>query len=248
MPCATSRCPVRLSLAPAISQGAASAADYVAAAESEPALYGRANVFVYTNTSAAAVPHASFTQAAVAALLPGHSAFELSNTGRAHDGALAPLERHLPQRLQTQSHAGGGYSMRRMKRSALPQQFHAKLEDADDPWITSSTSEDTGRSLALRDEALSYLQEGQRLRAAEASLRVFRVVYKDRPRMPARARAATRSSSMRCETTGGCACRVRGVLDVHQGHARDVDAHERGRRGRAAGVGGARQQRRGDRR
>jgi hypothetical protein len=173
------------------------ASDYLKAVEERQSLFGDANVFV--SCDAAGVGHDLTMSVMASALSPGHMAFELSNAGRrgGHTTSRSPLEAYLPLSLQIKWQEGDGasFSMRCLRRkpgstkraAALPSQV---LEDVTDlPSQVSSRAlgfESHMLSLEKRAEALSILRGGARARAAEHSLRVFRVVYAQ-GRMPVRA-------------------------------------------------------------
>ena len=202
--------------APAKIYSFGSSADYLAACEASPSLYGEANLFVYCD--AGAVPHEVFSDCACAALLPGCMAFELSNSGGGRCNRALALDTYLPERLRSSRTSNGSSSMRCMRCVGGPSASSAaavagggaskrRLDDVDDPLIRQ---DERAQPHSLFVEAVAHLNEHARERAESAGLSIFRVVYKGTgkeragalPRMPVRAEPSRNAAIAGSRTQG----------------------------------------------
>ena len=166
--------------------------DYVAAAKAKPSLYANANLFLYCD--AGAVPREVFTSCAIAALAPGHRAFELANSGgRGHGGRSlhdSPCIDHLPRELRPVPDKQRNYSMTVFLHDKS--QGTSELVPVHEPLI------DQERDVAMPWDAFkaakTHLEQTARQRAGKAGERLFKVVY-SKSRVPLR-QAPTRSAEI----------------------------------------------------
>lgn len=175
-----------------------SSEDYIAAARRRPQIFGDATLFIHCD--AGAVPDDQYKDAAAVALRPGGCVYELWNVGWGHHSTRPPLEDLLPPRLQISTEGQtGGYSLgvlRKREGVSSADVAHGSgaqlLEDVKD----SSLGLGNGyQSKRIMEEAVVWLEQSARQRAADYGKQLFKVVYDTKPRMAVRD-APTRSAAI----------------------------------------------------